>query len=37
VRDRFGEGGKQDYPMRTFGITAADIENAARKVVRRKA
>jgi transketolase len=37
VRDRFGEVGKQDYLMRTFGMTAADIENAARKVLRRKA
>jgi transketolase len=37
VRDRFGEVGKQDYLMRTFGITAADIANAARKAVQRKA
>jgi transketolase len=36
VRDRFGEVGKQDYLMRTFGITAADIENAARKAIQRK-
>ncbi|MDR0466632.1 MAG: transketolase family protein [Deltaproteobacteria bacterium] len=36
VRDRFGEVGRQDYLMQTFGITAADIENAALKVVRRK-
>ena len=36
VRDRFGEVGKQDYLMRAFGITAADIETAARKAVKRK-
>jgi transketolase len=36
VRDRFGEVGKQDYLMQTFGITAADIESAALKVVKRK-
>jgi len=37
VRDRHGEVGKQDYLMRTFGITAADIENAVQGVIRRKA
>jgi len=37
VRDRFGEVGRQDYLMRTFGITAEDIANAALKVMRRKA
>jgi transketolase len=36
VRDRFGEVGKLDYLMRTFGITAADIESAARKAIQRK-
>jgi len=36
VRDRFGEVGKQDYLMRTFGITAADIEAAALKAIARK-
>ncbi|MDR1777441.1 MAG: transketolase family protein [Desulfovibrio sp.] len=36
VRDRFGEVGKQDYLMRAFGITAADIEAAARKALRDK-
>jgi transketolase len=37
VRDRCGEVGRQDYLMQTFGITAADIESAARKVIQRKA
>jgi transketolase len=37
VRDRCGEVGRQDYLMQAFGITAADIESAARKVIQRKA
>lgn len=36
VKDRFGEVGKQEYLMQAFGITAADIEVAARKAVERK-
>jgi transketolase len=36
VGDRFGEVGKLEYLMRTFGITAADIESAARKAIQRK-
>jgi transketolase len=36
VRDRHGEVGRQDYLMRTLGITAADIENAVLSVIRRK-
>jgi transketolase len=36
VKDRFGEVGKQDYLMKTFGITAADIEASVKKAVSRK-
>ncbi|MDR1659840.1 MAG: transketolase family protein [Desulfovibrio sp.] len=36
VRDRFGEVGKQDYLMRAFGITADNIVDAVRNVLKRK-
>jgi transketolase len=36
ARDRFGEVGKQDYLMRTFGITADCIVDAARNILKCK-
>ncbi len=37
VQDRFGEVGEQTFLMEKFGLTAADICKAARKVLKRKA
>ncbi len=36
VMDRFGEVGKKDYLMETFGLKADNIVTAARDVIRRK-
>lgn len=36
VRDTFGESGKPDELLAHFGLTATDIEEAARKVIAKK-
>lgn len=36
VKDRFGEVGSVDYLKETLGLTAADIAEAAKRIVKRK-